>query len=308
MHGYSGLPVVGKKANVLFLGSPFWCRHLTGLLNEHQLLRAYTWKNTLRWIVSRNKSVCLVGLGAPDTYKRFLYHVSTYLMQKAGIIKKRLLYWIGSDVTRLKANSRFVASCSNIAGSSWLAEEVRGKGYACEERLFPVKLPVNDVLPFPNSDRLQVLCYVPDAHHDLHGSSEIRFLAEYFVDVDFTIIGGCGGWWPSSPPNVHFLGWVDNLVARFAGAHVVLRRTAHDSLSAFVREALVAGRHVIFTYNFPGATYVERGDIDTLRARMGELNDRFKERMSMRNGLDPEVRNWLMDTQSQLRTLAEDYD
>jgi hypothetical protein len=307
MHGYSGLPVVGKKANVLFLGSPYWCRHLVGLLNEHQFLRAYTWKNTLRWITSRNKSVCLVGLGAPDTYKRFLYHVLAYLMQKAGIIRKRVLYWIGSDVTRLKAHSRFVAGCLNIAGSSWLVEEVRENGLACEERLFPVKLPVNDVLPFPNTDQFQVLCYIPDAHHELHGSSEIRILTEYFADVEFTIIGGDGTWWPDSPGNIRFMGWVDDPVAYLAGAHIVLRRTAHDSLSAFVREALVAGRHVIFSYDFPGATYVKRGDIETLQARMSELNDRFKERMSMRNGLDPEVRNWLVDTQSHLRALAEDY-
>ena len=307
MYGYSGLPVVGREANVLFLGSPFWCRHLTGLLNEHQLLHAYTWKNAIRWILSRNKSVCLVGLGPPDTYKRFVYHSAAYLMQKVGIISKRVIYWIGSDVSRLKAHSRFVAGCSNIAGSSWLADEVRGNGYICEERLFPVELPVTGALPFPDSERLQVLCYVPDAHHDLHGSSEIRALVEYFSDIEFTVIGGDGTWWPESPANVRFLGWVDDQLGCLANAHVVLRRTAHDSLSAFVREGLVAGRHVIFTYDVPGVIHVGRGNIESLLERMNDLNTRFVEQRLAPSSLDPEMRDWLTDTDSQLRALSKDY-
>lgn len=308
MHGYSGLPVVGRKANVLFLGSPFWCRYLTELLNEHQLLRAYTWKNTLGWITSRNKSVCLVGLGAPDTYKRFLYHLLAYLMQKAGVIRKRVLYWIGSDVMGLKARSRFVAGCLNIAGSSWLAEEVRGNGFCCEERLFPVELAVSDALPLPESKRLQVLCYVPDAHHDLHGSPEVRALVEHFSGVQFTVIGGDGKWWPDSPDNIRFMGWVDDPIGYITGAHIVLRRTAHDSLSAFVREGLVAGRHVIFTYDVPGVIYVKRGDITSLFARMDELNARFAEQRFVHSVLDPEIQCWLTDIDAQLGALSRDYD
>lgn len=307
MRGYSGLPVVERKASVLFLGSPFWCRHLAGLLNERQFLHACTWKNTIRWIITRNKSVCLVGLGPPDTYKRFIYHGAAYLMQKAGIINKRVIYWIGSDVSRLKAYSRFVAGCSNIAGSSWLADEVRDKGYICEERLFPIELPVTSALPLPDSKKLQVLCYVPDTHHDLHGSSEIRALVEHFSGIEFTVIGGDGTWWPDSPANIQFLGWVDDLVNCLSEAHVILRRTAHDSFSAFVREALIAGRHAIFTYDVPGATYVKRGDIETLCARMDELNYRFNNQTPIKNELDPKVRHWLMDTESQLQALVEDY-
>jgi hypothetical protein len=299
---------VGKKANVLFLGSPYWCRHLVGLLNEHQFLRAYTWKNTIRWITSRNKSVCLVGLGPPDTYKRFLYHGAAYVMQRLGIIRKRVIYWIGSDVIRLKANSRFVAGCLNIAGSSWLAEEVRDNGYTCEERLFPVELPVSGALPFPESKRLQVLCYVPDEHHYLHGSDEICALVEHFSSVEFTVIGGDGTWWPDSPANIRFLGWVDDPVGYLAGAHVVLRRTAHDSLSAFVREGLVAGRHVIFTYKVPGVIHVERGDITSLLARVDELNTRFAEQRLVQISVDPRIRGWLSDTDAQLEALSRDYD
>ena len=155
---------------------------------------------------------------------------------------------------------------------------------------------------------MQVLCYVPDAHHDLHGSSEVRALAELFPGIDFTVIGGSGRWWPDSPDNVHFLGWTNDLVECLGKTHVVLRRTAHDSLSAFVREGLVAGRHVIFTYDIPGVIYVERGDITSLTQRMDELNTRFVEHRLVHNNLDRGVRSWLTDVDSQLRAIAEDYD
>ena len=257
--------------------------------------------------MSRHKSICLVGLGPPDTYKRFLYHLAAFILQQLHIVGRRIIYWIGSDVSRLRTKSRFVAGAVNIAGSAWLAEEVRTCGYACQERLFPTELPVSEGLPFPDKARLQVLCYVPDAYHELHGSSEIRATAEELTDADFTIIGGTGTWWPGFPGNVRFLGWANNIVECLAEAHVLLRRTSHDSLSAFVREGLVAGRQVVFTYDFPGTIYVASGDTETLIARVRELRDGNVDGRLEHSSLDPEVRNQLVDTRAQLQALLKDY-
>ena len=299
---------MGRDASVLFLGSAFWCRYLARLLNEHHCLRAFTAKDTLRWIKAKNKRICLVGLGAPDSFKRFLYHLAAYLMQRVGIAKKRVVYWIGSDVLKLTPDARFIAGCVNIAGSSWLAEEVRAKGYRCEECLFPVELPVSDVLPFPDRSRLQVFCYVPDAHHDLHGSSEVRAAVETFSNIDFVVIGGSGTWWPGHPDNIHFLGWVDDTSTHLAETHVVLRRTSHDSLSAFVREGLIAGRHVIFTYDYPGVIHVERGDTASLLARLEELNELFAAGKLEHCRLEPAVRERLSNVDTQLADLSQVYD
>ena len=299
---------MGRKASVLFLGSTFWCQYLARLLNEHRCLHAFTAREALRWIKATNKSICLVGLGPPDSYKRFLYHLAAYLMQRVGIVRKRVIYWIGSDVLKLTPNARFIEGCVNIAGSSWLAEEVRAKGYQCEERLFPVELPVSDVLPFPDAPRLQVLCYVPDAHHDLHGSSEVRAAAEQFSDVDFVVIGGNGTWWPGHPDNIRFLGWVDDTSRHLAETHVLLRRTSHDSLSAFVREGLIAGRHVIFTYDYPGVTHVERGDTASLLARLEALNSLHAAGELEHCRLEPAVRTSLSNVELQLADLSQVYD
>ena len=230
-----------------------------------------------------------------------------YALEKLGVVRHRLIYWIGSDVTRLRAGSRFVTGALNIAGSSWLTDEVQSHGYACHERLFPVELPVTEVLPFPGNKRLQVLCYVPDDHHQLHGSAEIRAVAECLADADFTVIGGSGSWWPDCPGNVQFLGWVESIGQYLADAHVLLRRTSHDSLSAFVREGLVSGRQVVFTYDIPGVIYVPSGDTETLVARMKELRTHAREGRYSHNDLDPDLRNRLMDIRSQLQALARDY-
>ena len=295
------------KPNVLFLGSPHWCKHLAALLNKHQYLHAYAQSHALQWLARRNKSICLVGLGPPDTYKRRLFHVFAYMLDKLGIVKHRLIYWIGSDVSRLYPGSRIVAGALNIAGSSWLKDEVRSRGYDCEERLFPIELPVKDILPFPDKKRLQVLCYVPDEHHRLHGSAEIRKLAERLTDADFSIIGGTGAWWPDCPVNVKFLGWVPSIDKYLADAHVLLRRTSHDSLSAFVREGLVSGRQVVFTYDVPGVIWVPSGDTETLVARLEEFSIRAREGRFAHSVLDLQLRNQLLDIRSQLQALARDY-
>ena len=54
-----------------------------------------------------------------------LFHVFAYALERFGVVRNRIIYWIGSDVSRLYAASRLVKGASNIAGSSWLTEEVR---------------------------------------------------------------------------------------------------------------------------------------------------------------------------------------
>ena len=161
------------RANVLLVGSPYWCGQLKSLLNKYGSVRCHTIGDAFRWLLAPSKSICLVGVGAPDTGKRFVYHFAAFLLHRLGIVRSRTLYWIGSDVIRLRPNDTYVSGCRNIAGSAWIAEEVRGKGYGCIHRLFPVELRSVAGTPFPPAGRLQVLSYIPDAQHELHGSSEL---------------------------------------------------------------------------------------------------------------------------------------
>jgi hypothetical protein len=293
-------------ADVLLIGSPYWCHNLQGLLNRYGSVRCHTIGAAFRWLRAPARNICLVGVGAPDTGKRYVYHFTAWLLHRLGIAGSRALYWIGSDVMRLRPNDAYVAGCSNIAGSAWIAEEVRGKGYPCVPRLFPVELRSRRDMPFPPAGRLQVLSYVPDVQHELHGSAELTHLVARFPDVDFKVIGGAGTWWPGRPANVEFLGWVSDISLPIGNSHVLLRRTRHDSFSAFVREGIASGRHVIFTYDVPGVTWIRSGDTDALTAELESLRD-----LCRRGELHPrrqpdELLDSIADVRSQARALADE--
>jgi len=89
------------RADVLLVGSPHWCRHLKDVLNQHGGLRCHTIGGAFRWMFAPARSICLVGVGPPDTVKRRVYHVAAFLLQRVHIARLRVLYWIGSDVMRL---------------------------------------------------------------------------------------------------------------------------------------------------------------------------------------------------------------
>jgi hypothetical protein len=294
------------RANVLLVGSPHWCRHLKDLLNRYGSVECHTIGNAFGWLFAPAKSICLVGVGAPDTAKRFVYHFTAFLLHRVGIARSRALYWIGSDVMRLRPDDAYVSGCSNIAGSEWIAEEVRNQGYACVSRLFPVELRSGSGVPFPAASRLQVLSYIPDAQHELHGSSELVHLATRSPDIDFKVIGGTGSWWRERPGNVEFLGWVSDISVPIGESHVLLRRTRHDSFSAFVREGIASGRYVIFTYDVPGVTWIRSGDTNALAAELGALRELFRRGELKPQRPSDEVLAPISDVGSQARALADE--
>lgn len=264
------------KPNVLFLGSPYWCDYLKKLFNERPQLAAYNAREIFKWIFSVNKNICLVGIGEPDTWKRQVYYKFAEWMFGLGLINQKVIYWIGSDVLQLSEGNEQVATFLNIAGSPWLTDEVRAKGYACQTCLFPVKIDTRADCPWPQSKQLVALCYLPDQSHELHGSDEVLYLAKHFPEIRFDVLGGTGGWCTDRPANLNFLGWTNGSNEQLKQSHLVLRRTKHDSFSALVREGMAAGRYVVFTYDIPSCLYVKSGDIFNLVVVVGGIFEKFK--------------------------------
>jgi hypothetical protein len=131
-------------------------------------------------------------------------------------------------------------------------------------------------------------------------------VATRLPSIDFKVVGGVGGWWREHPGNVQFLGWVSNITVPISESHVLLRRTQHDSLSAFVREGIISGRYVIFTYDVPGVVWIKSGNVGALTAALRDLGELFC-RGELRLQQPPdEILEWISDVRTQAMALADE--
>jgi len=171
-----------------------------------------------------------------------------------------VIHWVGTDVlSAIEYSSKspqFVKVAKNLihwAGAPWLVDELRSIGI--ESKFMPLPIPpLSDVLsqdPPPLPPNFTVLSYLPDTRPGFYGADYIVRLATEFPDVPFLIAGGKGSYIVDKPPNIRFLGWVDNMGDIYAKATVVVRITEHDGYGGTIQEALSFGRYAVWTYPFP---------------------------------------------------------
>jgi hypothetical protein len=175
-------------------------------------------------------------------------------------LRKRVVqFWAGTDVfdALVAADAGLVYEpfrqrCVHLCESEWTREELAAAGVRA--RVVPLaplptaRLPTSAALPRAFS----VLAYAGQPREDFYRLPAILRLARAFPRVPFRICG-TGGGEPGreAPPNVEFLGWVDDLAPLYRDAVVFLRIPEHDGCSFSVREALAWGRHVIASYPYP---------------------------------------------------------
>ena len=98
-----------------------------------------------------------------------------------------------------------------------------------------------------------VLVYVPSIERsELYGLDMILEVARQMPQVRFELVGLRDGPLPNPPPNIRFHRRIPDLAEFYQQASVVWRANRHDGLSWTVLEALGHGRHVLWTYPFPG--------------------------------------------------------
>lgn len=178
-----------------------------------------------------------------------------------------VFYWTGSDVqrtVRLVSSDRFALRLWSLpvarvllrkslhcVAAPWLVDELATIGVQSE--CFPFPTPTES---FENLTALErgrwpekftVLSYVPDHNYQNYCGDEVVALARSMPQVDFRIMGGEGQWCLSPPENLKFLGWTDAM-KEYLRCVVVLRAVRHDALGGTVREALLCGRYVLYTY------------------------------------------------------------
>ncbi|WP_344256277.1 glycosyltransferase family 4 protein [Terrabacter carboxydivorans] len=176
-------------------------------------------------------------------------------------------YWIGTDVLHLTED--FVEGAPvaawrtpalgidhHLAGSEPLQLELARNGVASSLVGFPWRtVQAPDRLP-PLPEQFTVLTYIPDSRADFYGGASVLAVARQLPHVRFEVMGGEGTWANNPPPNLHFLGWVDDPGNAYSRATCVLRLVRHDSIGGTAVEGLLFGRTVLYSQHLEHTIHV----------------------------------------------------
>ncbi|HTW25380.1 MAG TPA: hypothetical protein VMD78_17385, partial [Candidatus Baltobacteraceae bacterium] len=158
------------------------------------------------------------------------------------------------------------------AESDWMAREVGNLGVPCEVVPFPSpRVPES---PSPLPEEFNVLVYMPTVERgELYGLDRILQVARELPGVSFDLVGLLDGPIPDAPSNLRIHGRIPNLAEFYRRSTVVWRPVRHDGISWMVLESLGHGRHVLWTYPFPGCIQVQgASDARDYIARLYELH------------------------------------
>jgi hypothetical protein len=195
-------------------------------------------------------------IGGRVTIGKFLS--AARLLRKNRIV----MHWVGSDTLEAQSvvsssgcEPWVLNSIRHWADSPWILKEVKELGVGCEYVPLPSPRISNSLAPLP--EEFKVLVYVPSVEcSELYGLDKILEVARTVHDVPFELVGLRDGPLKSPPENIRFHARVPDLTEYYKRATVVWRPTRHDGLSWMVCEALAHGRHVLWSYPFPGCTLV----------------------------------------------------
>jgi hypothetical protein len=98
---------------------------------------------------------------------------------------------------------------------------------------------------------MRVLWFLPEDRFEFYGGQMALGLARTMPDVRFVFVG-CDRRGRPAPPNVEYVGFLDDIDQAYARTHVLVRMADHDGLSQMVLEALNHGRYVVWNYPFEG--------------------------------------------------------
>jgi hypothetical protein len=194
--------------------------------------------------------------------------------------EKIVILWCGSDALFAKQDlargkkDPWVCDRIHWAVSPWLAEEVRSLGINCEYVQVSFVHPVG-LTPLP--DKFSVLVYVPSLKKaELYGLDLILNVARKLRTIEFKLVGLEEKIVPDAPPNLRVFGQVQ-LDDFYRESSVLWRPVRHDGLSFMVLEALAHGRHVLYSYPFPGCTQIS--DPESACREIARLRDLHHSRM-----------------------------
>ncbi len=291
---------------VAVIGTHMWTARLAGSLERHAQVQCspvseIKLQDAFRLVsVFRANTAIRVGFRPGQIRPRALV-LDLICLLYILVGKKLVFYWTGSDVPRtvelLSAGGLMARLWSkpvirlllrksdHCVAAPWLVNELGEIGCAAENFPFPTPTErFEDSLSLVTSSwppQFTVLSYVPDHNYKNYCGDEIASLAERMPHVRFRIMGGEGHWCSNPPDNLEFLGWSDAL-DEYLQSVVVLRAVRHDALGGTVREALLCGRYVLYTYPHEYAELIPHPDassnfVEIVEAQLIGLLGRYED-------------------------------
>jgi hypothetical protein len=289
------LPARGRL-RVTFVGyERFWMdvlvRAMRERYNDEIDARWMPWPSTFRerfrfmWMVAHPGLVVRVGM--PFEFESETNRLWLLLLRVLPRLRG-VNYWTGSDVMLYKerlaaglvgrAEESAIRLMRHFAGSEHLREELAEVGV--DARTVILLSPERDVPdlppPFPKCFGVVAYLHEPQDRFDFYGGPAIFSAAEALPDASFAIVGSADSDAREAPDNVHYLGRVEDMDPVYEQSVVLVRMVRHDGVpSAMVEEAMVFGRHVVYSFIWPHTEFVAFGDEDGLIAVLRDLRDKF---------------------------------
>lgn len=278
---------------VVILGQPYWSLRLLGVLQglHPEVTAVFLSPKTLftpaglRSVARADYFLRMGYRPGATTWRGRLFDALWSLLRTLNPRARGIHYWIGTDVFhtlkdaqagRLRPGPLATARDDlHWADAPWLVAELAQVGLTASS--VPLPVPLGDVRP---PERLPapftVLTYIPDGRWAFYDGPSIYTAAQALPAIRFEVIGGGGAQAPGSLPNLTFFGWQQDIRPFLARATVLVRLVRHDGTGGTVREALEAGRHVIYSQPMPCVHQVPYGHPEALETALRSLLGRFE--------------------------------
>ncbi|MDE2482328.1 MAG: glycosyltransferase [bacterium] len=248
--------VASKRAVVV--GFEYYARRLARLITRDApgwQARAFGggYIEKLRSVVAAASADAIISFGGPGPDGALVE-----IARRRGI--PILVIWAGSDVVALGEDPGLLHTVrqydfEHVSDGPWLVDELRALGLTA--RYLPVTAVEEDAPLEAMPTTFGVLSYLPEQRRAFYGEEAVHEIARAFPETPFTIVGTSRPA-PNAPSNVRYLGRVasERMRAIVDASSVLLRLPSHDGKSQLVLETLARGRHVVWTYPFPGVVTV----------------------------------------------------
>ena len=241
-----------EKKHGIIIGFEYFGRQLARLMADHGerwslTFRGASYLEKMRAAIELRGADALVCFGGPGPDA-----VLTEVARRNGV--PIVVIWAGTDVITASKDPAMLEvlkqdGAANLSVAPWLVDELRALGV--EATYVPVGAVRAVEQPPVLPGRFRVISYLPEPRRAFYGEKAVYTVAAAMPDVRFTIVGS-GGANPVAPKNVEFLGYVRDMTHLIDESVALLRLPEHDGKSMLVLETLARGRHVVWTYDFPG--------------------------------------------------------